>query len=215
MPDTRVQVVPNGLMLPTRRGGAASRALLEAFVSRAGQGFTVGTVMRLDANKRPQLWVDCAARFAHLTPQARFIVVGDGPLRPEMEARAAALGLSGRMLFVGPTNDVGYWLAQMDAFLLLSRHEGLPNVVIEAQSMGVPVVATPAGGTAEALLDGLTGHVLASAETPCVGEAVGHLTRLAQDSAMRRCMASRARRFATGAFSLDSMIERTVEVYDA
>ncbi|WP_424136991.1 glycosyltransferase [Roseomonas chloroacetimidivorans] len=213
-PD-RVVVVPNGLSMPAAEPSGGSRELLDAFTARAGRGFTVGGVLRMDENKRPYAWLDCAARVLARRPDARFILVGDGELRDAAEAHARALGIAGRVLFTGRRPDVGFWLRQFDALLLLSRWEGLPNVLIEAQGAGVPVVTTPAGGAAETLLHGETGWVLGSAAKPDLDEAASRLVALAAGGACPVDSAARARRFVANRFSLARMVEQTMETYVA
>src|SRR4029078_1718468 len=99
-------------------------------------------------------------------PKTRFLLVGDGRLLPKAQELAEELGIANRILFTRRSTRVGFWMSKMDVFVLLSRYEGLPNVLIEAQYMGVRVVTTPAGGPAKCLIDGVTGHVLDCAENP-------------------------------------------------
>ena len=213
MDPARMRVVPNGVAALPVSGSAATRAMMARFGARCGPGFTVGAVMRMDENKRPLEFVDCATRLVVARPDARFILVGDGPLRTEAEARMREAGLSDRFLFTGRSADVGYWLAQMDALLLLSRVEGLPNVLLEAQLAGVPVVATPAGGTAEAMRHGSTGYLLHDAATLRRDEVVARLLDIAAADGRQGPMGRAARRFVAGNFSVAQMLEGTVESY--
>jgi len=213
LPQERVTVAPNGLSMPAAEALGTSQALMDAFTARTGPGFTVGGVMRFVENKRPLPWIDCAAKVLAHRPDARFIIVGDGELRDGAEARARSLGIADRILFAGRRPDVGFWMHQFDAFLLLSRTEGLPNVLIEAQAAGVPVVTTPAGGAAETLLQGETGWVLGSASAPDLDEAAARIVALAGSYSLER--SERARRFVTDRFSLARMIEQTMEAYVA
>jgi glycosyltransferase involved in cell wall biosynthesis len=127
---------------------------------------TVGGVFRFDTDKQPLLWVRFAARYLKRHPDARIVLVGGGRLLEHAERLAEELDIHRRILFVGRSQRVGYWMTKMDVLVLLSRYEGLPNVLIEAQYMGVHVVTTPAGGAAECLINGTTGHVLDCAEKP-------------------------------------------------
>jgi glycosyltransferase involved in cell wall biosynthesis len=213
MDPARIRVIWNGVQPHSVAGSASTRAMLGRFRAVAGTGFTVGTVIRFDENKRPLLWLDCAARLLSERPDARFIMVGDGPMRAEAEAHAATLGLGERVLFTGRSKDVGFWLARMDALLLLSRCEGLPNALIEAQFAGVPVVSTPAGGAPETLQDGSTGYLLSSAEEPRPAEVVARLLQVAAAGGRSGPMSRAAKRFVAERFSLDRMLEETVESY--
>jgi glycosyltransferase involved in cell wall biosynthesis len=213
MDPARIRVVRNGATPLSAAGSRAAQAMLAGFTARAGAGLTVGAVLRFDENKRPLFWVDCAARLLAARPDARFVMVGDGPLRAEAEAHAAALGIRDRMLFTGRSVEVGFWLAQMDALVLLSRCEGLPNALIEAQAAGVPVVTTPAGGAPETLQDGVTGHVLSSAEDPDAGEVVARLLDIAAAGGRGGAMSRAARRLVAERFPLGRMLEEMVESY--
>jgi glycosyltransferase involved in cell wall biosynthesis len=164
---SRFAIIPNGAERLSADGDVLSRHLYREFSARtADSGLTVGGVMRLDDNKRPSLWIKAAAGISRKWPSARFILVGDGPLRRQAMNLAARHGIADRLLFVGVSSSVGFWLSKMDLFMLLSKQEGLPNVVIEAQLSGVPVVVTPAGGAPEAVLPGVTGIITTPDPTP-------------------------------------------------
>jgi glycosyltransferase involved in cell wall biosynthesis len=211
MDPARIRVVPNGIAPLPAQGSAATHAMRAGFEAHTGAGFTVGAVMRFDDNKRPLEFIECAARLLALRPDARFVLVGDGPLRAEAEARAAALG--GRVLFTGRSADVGFWLARMDALVLLSRCEGLPNALLEAQLAGVPVVATPAGGAPETLQHGSTGYLLGDAAVLRPEEVVARLQDIATAGGRGGPMSRAARRFVSENFSVRRMLEGTVESY--
>jgi glycosyltransferase involved in cell wall biosynthesis len=81
-----------------------------------------------------------------LDPEDRITVYGDGPLRSRLEADAARRGVAERITFAGFTEDLAPWIAGADAFLLPSRWEGLPNVILESLALGTPAIATPEAG---------------------------------------------------------------------
>src|SRR5206468_931340 len=97
----------------------------------------VGSVLRFSEEKCPLRWIDTAARVAERRPDVRFLMVGDGPLREEARCRAHACGLDDRIVMPGNEKDATVAIAAMDVFLLTSRLEGLPNVLVEAQALGV------------------------------------------------------------------------------
>lgn len=212
MPKGRVRVIPNGLAIVSTEGSNASREKLKAFDLPA-DAFVVGSVIRFDANKRPLLWLDVACAVLARDAKARFILVGDGPLFHQAEQHARQLRIADKVLFVGKSSEVGFWLAQMHAFLLLSRHEGLPNVVIEAEMAGVPVVSTPAGGTAEALEHELTGTLLDRIDDldpeACATAVLSWKTPPAEQQPLK----DRISAWAYNRFSISRMIERTVATY--
>ena len=212
-----VPVIHNGVERLPDAAAPGDEAMWAAFTHRtAGADFTVGAVMRLDQNKRTLEWLSVAEHLHRRHPGARFVIVGDGALRQEAGEYATRLGISDRVLFTGRSSSVGYWLARMDALMLLSRFEGTPNVLIEAQLAGTPVITTPAGGSAETVISGKTGFVLSSAEKPDIDEAVDLLMGLiAMSPKERQAMGQAARAWAERSFSVEIMLERTLNVFMA
>jgi glycosyltransferase involved in cell wall biosynthesis len=217
MPRGSTPVIHNGVTRLDETPTAEDETLWRSFVHRtADADFTVGAVMRLDDNKRPLDWLSIAESLHRRYPRVRFVIVGGGTLRHESQEYTHRLGIADRVLFTGVSASVGYWLTRMDALLLLSRFEGLPNVLIEAQLAGKPVVTTPAGGASETLLPGRTGWVTSSAEMVDVQEVTQLLADLiAMTPARRREIGIAAQRWAEQAFSVELMLERTVRVFMA
>lgn len=170
----------------------------------------VGAVIRLNEEKRPLLWAKIAARIGKALPEAHFLVVGDGPLRKELETRATLPDLAGRLHLVGLEKQALEAIAAMDLFLLSSRGEGLPNVLIESQSLGVPVVTTSVGGAPEALDHGHSGWVLSS-DKPEI--AAAQIVRLLQDKSWLRAASKAGPEFVKNNFGLDRMLVETLHIY--
>lgn len=127
-------------------------------------------------------------------PDLRLWLVGDGPLRGELERLAGALGLAGNVAFAGASERVGDYLATADLLLLASDTEGMPGAVVEAAAAGVPAVATAVGGVPECVEDGVTGRLVDPADEAAGAAAVAELLG---DPARRRAMGQAAReRFA-------------------
>ncbi|OCC00515.1 hypothetical protein BA190_33605 [Labrys sp. WJW] len=214
LPRGSVRIIPNGLdplSTATDEKTLALTQKLESFEVKAG--FTVGSVMRFDDNKRPLLWLETAASLAARVPDARFILVGDGPLLGKATAYAEELGIADRVLFTGRSPRVGHWLSHMDVFLLLSRHEGLPNVLIEAQFSGVPVVTTPAGGAAETLMPRVSGTVLPSIDNLQPDAIAGEVLAWRRDHQERAELAANVAKWSRERFSMRRMLELTVDAY--
>ncbi|CAP40566.1 glycosyltransferase [Bordetella petrii] len=169
---------------------------------------TVGGVFRLEPDKRPQLWIKLAAQYLKRRPKARFVIVGDGRLHDNIVALARELRVTDRLLLVGLSNHVGYWYSQMDASVLLSRYEGLPNVLIEAQLLGVPVVSTPAGGAGECFVENVTGHLLADVEHPDLNEACEKVASIVDQVRTNEALREHSRHRAQKLFSLDAMLAK-------
>ena len=105
----------------------------------------VGTLMRFVRNKDPELWIDVAAQIAAAKPEVHFLIGGYGEMEGAIARRIRALGLDDRMIPVGAIDDIGLFFAAIDVVLLTSIAEGTPNVLIEAQAAGRPVVAPECG----------------------------------------------------------------------
>ena len=212
LPSGRIRVVHNGFNF--------DQELLEQCRSRRAvyrerhdiptTAQVMGTVIRLNEEKRPLLWAEIAARVRKALPEAHFLVVGDGPLRKELEVRAAEPDLAGNLHLAGLEKQSLEAMAAMDLFLLSSRGEGLPNVLVEAQAMGVPVVTTRAGGAPEALDEERTGWVLSS-DNPEI--AAMEIVRLLKNGSWLRAAGRAGPGFVKSHFGLERMLDETLEVY--
>jgi len=213
LPLDRFDIVYNGVEPMKAEPSAECERCWEEFVRRTpGAECTIGGVFRFDTDKQPLLWIRFAARYLKRHPSARFVLVGGGRLQPNAEELARELGISDRLLFVGRSARVGYWMSKMDALVLLSRYEGLPNVLIEAQYVGVRVVTTPAGGASECVIDGTTGFVLECAEKPDMGNLVARVNELTLRSGDRQLFdkGGAGRDFLDSHFSIPRMLENYV-----
>ncbi|WP_165904737.1 glycosyltransferase [Sulfurisoma sediminicola] len=209
----RMRVVRNGFDFDAFPTPSARVPLAQEYRQRHGidaAALVVGTVMRLSEEKRPLLWMAIAVRVAREVPAAAFLVVGDGPLRKSLEQAVADAGLSERFRFTGHERKVVAALAAMDAFLLTSRVEGLPNVLVEAQAMGVPVVTVDVGGAGETLDSGKTGWLMDSDDPETIARA---LVSVLQDPAWRARAAMAGRDHALARFGQGRMIDETLQSY--
>ena len=173
-------------------------------------GLVVGGVFRLDPVKDPLLWVEVARRVAERIPKARFLLVGDGPLQDRVQRRIEALRLADRFEMPGLVRDgLANYYKRMDLFLLTSKSESLPNVVIEAQLAGVPVVAPPVGGIEEAFAEPGTGRLCERSEKALAETVIEALN----DHAWREHVRARAPEEIRHRFSLGEMLETTKKAY--
>ena len=170
----------------------------------------VSTIIRLVPQKDPELWVEAAAAIAALRPDVRFLIGGYGVLEQVVRRKISDLGLADRITMLGVITDLGLIYAATDIFMLSSRFEGLPCVLLEAQSAGRPVVATDVGGNAEAFPDGLTGHLVRQRTPQALAQAV---LEILDNSDWTRRAAAEAPRFVESLFGPDLYIEKTLEIY--
>jgi glycosyltransferase involved in cell wall biosynthesis len=139
---------------PEKHDKAGARARL-GLPEKAPVVISVGA---LTPQKNPLEALEVVARTKASFPELHYVLVGDGPLRPDVERRAEELGLGGSFHLLGFRDDVPDLLAAADVFLLTSRWEGLPRTLIEAMAMGKAVVATQVDGVLDVIEDNVTGY---------------------------------------------------------
>jgi glycosyltransferase involved in cell wall biosynthesis len=208
----RISVVRNGLDFD---GAAAARAHGDARAYRArwnipASAEVLGGMMRLSEEKRPLLWVQVAESVATRCSEVHFLLVGDGVQRPLVEARIAASPFASRFHLVGYERNPYVSLLGMDLLFLSSILEGSPNVLIEAQAVGVPVVTMPAAGAVEALDDGRTGWVVHDGSAASAAERI---TYVLTHPHVRAAAADAAPDWVRTRFGLERMIAETAATY--
>lgn len=171
----------------------------------------VALVGRLVPAKAPEVFLQAMAIAAARVPALRGLVVGDGPLRGDLEAEARGLGLERRVVFAGVRRDVPALLAGLDALVFTSLREGLSMAMLEAMAAGVPVIATPVGGTPELITHGVTGLLVPPGQPESLADA---LVALLGDAALAAAIRHAARGCVEGRFSLKAMTEAHESLYE-
>ena len=167
----------------------------------------VGWVGRLTREKAPELAIEAAALAGN--PPITVSVLGDGPLRPTLEQRVAALGIGERVRWHGEVPDVDRLFKAFDCFLLSSRSEGTPMVLFEAMAAGVPIVATRVGGVPD-----VVGDSEAILVPPGDGAALAAaIESTLSDRPAAAARAARARLKLELEYGLDGWLDRYDEVY--
>jgi glycosyltransferase involved in cell wall biosynthesis len=203
--------------LPERKAVVIGNALpLEAFAETAPALAPVAGLLRVAMIARMNApyknhsgFLRAAARLGRKLSNVEFLLVGDGPLRPELEREASELGLQGRVQFLGDRRDIAAVLASADLSVVPSASESLSNVMLESMAAGVPVVATDVGGNGELAGDGRAVLVAPNDEEAL---AAG-LENLLTDREMLSSMSSRAREFARTNFSVERIRGQYCELY--
>jgi glycosyltransferase involved in cell wall biosynthesis/protein-tyrosine-phosphatase len=172
----------------------------------------IGTVGRLSPVKGQAHFLRAARLILQKEPGARFLIVGDGPLRGDLETSAKRLGIDDACVFVGARTDVYDLLTAMDVFVLPSLHEGMPMALLEAMALGTPVVATAVGGVPEIVAHRTTGLLVRSSDEHGLAEAC---LELARDPHWARTLGARARRVVQEAFSHEQNGRALVSAYRA
>jgi glycosyltransferase involved in cell wall biosynthesis len=117
------------------------------------------------------------------------VLVGDGPMRPDLEARAAALGVVGRLTFSGAVADPTPWLAAADVVAAPSRNEGMGRAIVEAMALGIPVVGAAVGGIPSVIVDGECGRLVPSEDAAALARV---LVELGGDPGLRARLGAQA-----------------------
>ena len=171
---------------------------------------TIGTIARLHPEKGLHHLLEAAPRIAAAVPGARFAVVGDGPLRAELEAAAREHGVADRVEFLGARDDARRLMAGFDLLVLPSISEGTPLTIVEAMLAGLPVVASAVGGIPEQVVDGVTGLLVPPRDPDALAAAA---TRVLSDPELARRLGEAGRARAEAEFSHATTIRRIDAVY--
>lgn len=211
VPEAKLRLIYNGIE-PSGRAqdkGAARAAL--GLDADALIGIVVANLIPYKGHR--DLIEALALAASKLPPAWRVLCVGaDNDLRPELEALAAAKGLSGHLSFLGRRTDVGRLLEAADFGVLPSRaNEGFSNAILESMRAGLPMIVTDVGGNAEAVVDGATGLVVAPADPAALAKA---LLRVAQDPALRHKLGEAGRARAATHFTLDACVAQYRALYE-
>jgi len=192
--------------------GVASAAfeLAQPALPRAVGVLRVGMLARMNTgSKNHKLFLRAASRVASRFPQAQFVLVGDGPLRPGLEREVEKLGLRAQTVFLGDRRDIPAVLASLDVTVLPSDSESLSNAILESMAASVPVIASEVGGNTE-----LLAHGRGLLVKPGCDEALSHaVASLLSDAGLRQRLGDRARKFASENFTVETMRRRHEELY--
>jgi glycosyltransferase involved in cell wall biosynthesis len=204
------RIIPNGVDLSrfsVRIRGKAVRRELGILPDAP----VIGTVARLEEERKGiSEFVEMASAVARCWPQARFIVVGDGPLRPSLEMQVIELGLSKQFLFTGYRRDVPRLLAAIDVAVFPSSYEAGPYVMLEAMAMARPVVITPTGLAVDLIKPGVTG-ILVPFHDPAAMFLAVH--QLLSDPEIATRMGQAGRQLVINGYSAETMVDSVVHLY--
>ncbi|PJF37281.1 MAG: hypothetical protein CUN49_01100 [Candidatus Thermofonsia Clade 1 bacterium] len=181
------------------------RALWQA----APEDFVIGIVARLKPVKGHRYLLQAMAQVRDLP--VRLVIIGDGPLRAELEAQAAALGIAERIYFAGFRDDVTRLLPSLDCLCLASLSEALPYAVLEAASYARPLLCTAVGGLATLLQDGVTARLVPAQDATALAAGIRDLVA---DRAWARQLGLNAYRLVAERFSQAAMLKNILQVYD-
>jgi glycosyltransferase involved in cell wall biosynthesis len=205
-PRERVRVIRNAVSIPAPLPRDIRESIdLELDLD---EGLVVSLVGRLVPQKAPQRFLAAARSIAAEIPDCRFLIVGDGPLRGQLESHARDLGIERAVRFTGIRQDARALIARSDVIAFSSDWEGMSIVALEALAAGVPVVATDVEGMREVL--GTGAGVLTSPDPEALAKAI---LDLLEDPKRRAEMGAVGRDKVAAEFSVERMVRSYQEVY--
>jgi|RhiMethySRZTD1v2_1073278.scaffolds.fasta_scaffold00201_28 L-malate glycosyltransferase len=209
IPRNRTVTVHEGIDLG--RVAAAPRAELHKELWLPHDAPLVGNVAALVPHKGQRHLVDAAGLVLPKQPDARFIIAGEGELRPQLEHQIRQHHLEKHVILAGFRSDILSLHKAFDIFVMSSVTEGLGTSILDAMACGKPVVGTTAGGIPEVVADGETGLLVAPRDPRALADAI---TRLLSDRALRERMGAAGLARVHERFSADIMVKKTLEVYE-
>lgn len=214
VPPEKVRRIRNGVDTVRFAPAGNARDWFAAAPFAARDRIVIGSLGRMAAVKDPLLLADAFIQLVGAVPNGRerlaLVMVGDGELRPQVEARLAAAGLGSICWLPGSRDDTPELLRALDLFVLPSLAEGISNTILEAMSSGIPVVATDVGGNAELVQADRTGQLVPRANPAALAAA---LRRYVDDPELRRAHGAAGRARALAEFSLEGMVANYAELY--
>ena len=210
-PSIPVQTVLNGVNTDSfqRKGTTAHSEIRQQF-SIPSDAFVVGTVAVFRFQKRLDLWLEIMQKAIEKDANIYGIIVGAGPLQPEIEQKHKELGLEGKVFFAGLQTEVKPYYEAMNSFMMCSSFEGLPIALLEAMSMECAIITTDAGGIKEVIRDNQDGVVVGVDQWQNLAEK---LIDLKNDTTTCATLQAAARQRAIASFSMDAMILTLENLY--
>lgn len=207
-PRDRLLTVPNAVNATVTR----SRSDVRRELGVAHDAELIVTVGRYTAEKSQALLIEAVAELARRRPRLRALIVGLGPLESELRDSASRLGLDGIVEVTGPRADAVDVIAAADVAVSTSIREGLGLTLLEALTVGTPVVASAVGGIPDVLDDGAAGLLFPSGD---VHALVAALERVLDDVALRERLIAAGRRHVAQNFGVDAMVDGYLSAYAA
>jgi glycosyltransferase involved in cell wall biosynthesis len=202
----KTPLIPLGIHMERFDRGSVDRERVRALAGATNGTVMVGTIGRLhEVRKGAEYFVEMVRMLSGDCPDVRFVMVGDGPERAQLEASA-----EGSVVFLGRYPNAAECYAAMDVFVAPSLVEGGPYTVLEAMAMGCPVVSTAVGMVPELIEDGVSGKVVPPGDAGALAAAVSSMTA---DLPRARAMAARGRDAVRARYTVDAMVERYVALY--
>lgn len=203
----------NGLDLDRMKAAAGftREAALTKFALPPGRRLISIVANLRNPVKDHSMFLRAAARVRAIVPDAAFVIAGEGELMPGLRQLTADLGIADDVHFIGRCDDVASLLFASHVGVLSSKAEGFANAILEYMAAGLPVVATDVGGVREAIVEGETGHIVASGDDEAMA---ARIIQILQDDEKARMMGARGKAIVSEKFSSEHHLHNTLELYD-
>jgi L-malate glycosyltransferase len=205
----KLAVICNGIVPSRFRRGQDSKSVREELGLPASARLVM-VLSRLNPMKGVEYFLDAAAVVAQECPDVRFLIVGDGRNKSELQARAATLGLADRVVFTGFRTDASRLLSEVAVSVLPSLSEGLSNTILESMAAGVPVIATRVGGNPELIEDGVSGLLVPTRDSAALAAA---MIKLLSNPRLASALSETGQRRIGEMFSMQSSIRQVEALY--
>jgi glycosyltransferase involved in cell wall biosynthesis len=210
IPRDRTKVIYNGINLERLKADQDNIKQLKRQLNISETTKVVGIMGSLSPVKDHATFLKAAVIINRDTPDTRFAILGDGPLRHDLENLSQELGIASKTIFLGHQRDVVNYLSLFDVAVLTSKTEGCSNSLLEAMALGKPVVATDVGGNRELVRQGYNGILVPFGDAEAVAKAT---LSLVHDPKVSREMGQRAKEMVVNQFSLKNMVQQYQSLY--
>jgi glycosyltransferase involved in cell wall biosynthesis len=211
LPAGKVVTLRNAIVVPALRADDAARARLRADLGAGPTDRLIGTLGRLEEPKKGlSVFLRAASLVAHQCKEARFVLVGEGPARRDLERQAAREGMAGLTVFGGERRDVTDLLSAYDLFVQPSNWEGFGLTVLEAMAAGRPVVATRVGGIPEIVRDGRDGILVPPGAASRLADGI---LKVLGDRDLGARLGRSGRERVEASFGIDGLVRDTAALY--
>jgi glycosyltransferase involved in cell wall biosynthesis len=211
-PEVKPAVVTilNGVNTESFAPGTVSGDAVRGLFNIPSDAPVIGTVAVFRFQKRLDLWIELAGEILKTHPECHFIIIGDGPLRSELEKKRTELKLESAVHFAGLQTDIRPYVSAMDIYMMSSVFEGLPIALLEAMAMGCPVISTAAGGIKEVIRHNIDGLLC---EVDKSNDLVKFASHLIEQGNSRKAFGIAARKRVEASFSIRQMVNELEKTY--